>query len=356
MDIRRFFRLSCLSVAGLFWAGCSGDSDSSTSVMGLNPGIEPESSSDALGTVSSDSQQFSSSSSEEQVPESSSGPDLAQSSSSDGESSSSAEEESSSSTEEFIMAKDSSVTCTRDSALVSACYSPDAALNYSCMDLQEFLKKDTLVSEKILNSWEEKLMSCGAIKESYAPLYGIFYDVCSVESKVISEMKCSDGRSYRNFKLDSNLVYTSTEEYDTAHGIVPEDLMQNCPQDSFALFADILADVQKELYERITWMLDETDISLTDDQRAYYEGILDRENKKLKGDLFPYYKGGYDYDVVSTSLNYESENWFDGYIAKNETCTDGRTVLTERYQEKYDKILEECLDIIDRDLRNRTAD
>ena len=41
MNIRRFIRLSCLSVMGLFWASCGSDSDSSTGATGVNPGIEP---------------------------------------------------------------------------------------------------------------------------------------------------------------------------------------------------------------------------------------------------------------------------------------------------------------------------
>lgn len=346
MDLRKVLRLSCLTIAGFFWASCGDDSDSSTGVTGVNPGIEPESSSDALGTVSSDSQQFSSSSSEEQVPESSSGPDLAQSSSSDGERSSS--------TEEFIMAKDSSVTCTRDSALVSACYSPDAAPSYSCMDLQEFLKKDTLVSKKILNSWEEKLMSCGAIKDSYATLYGIFYDVCGVESKVISEMKCSDGRSYRNFKLDSNLVYTSTEEYDTAHGIVPEDLMQNCPQSDFETFVDMLPEVRKKLYDIFTdesycakYIYTEKN-AVSDAGKEYIESLLDHENKTIKGGrLSPFYIGDVPEDG-SKDYYAESSSWwiFDGYVAKTETCSDGASQTREIYESVFMSVLSTAIDIL----------
>ena len=48
MNIRKFFRLSCLTIASLFWASCGSDSDSSTNAMGLNSGSDPESSSDAL--------------------------------------------------------------------------------------------------------------------------------------------------------------------------------------------------------------------------------------------------------------------------------------------------------------------
>ncbi len=360
MNIRNFLRLGLASLTTLFWASCGGDSSTQPA---NSEGPVPDSSDIAEKSSSSENQGTSSETAQgnsEQVQGSSSSEAISSaeevSSSSEAHSSSSEDPlaQSSSSAKQYILAKDSSVTCTRDSALVSACYSSEPITSYSCMELQEFLKKDTLVSEKILNSWEEKLEFCG---EVYMPvaLYGIFYNPCSKgESYYIPEMACSDGRGYRNFKLDSNLVYTSTAEYNEAHGIVPEDLTQNCPQDGFALFADILADVQKELYERIAAKFEDTENPLTDVEKDYYEGILDRENKKLKGPLAPYIDRE-DVDVMVESLEDYSDYWFDGYIAKSETCAEGTTVLRERYQEKYKEILEESLEKIEYGLRTYRA-
>ena len=154
-------------------------------------------------------------------------------------------------------------------------------------------------------------------------VYGVIYDPCATAYYEKVAMKCSNDSTYKDFKLDGNKVYTSIEEYNEAHGISsssvaessssqPEDLVQNCPQEGFALFADVLAEVQEDVYEKIIWALEEPSLGLTEAQRQFYEGLLDRENKKLKGNLSPYYMDGRDHDVLYTSLSYESKNWFDG--------------------------------------------
>ena len=91
------------------------------------------------------------------------------------------------------------------------------------------------------------------------------------------------------------------------------------------------------------------DLGLNDAQKQFYEGLLDRENKRLKGNLSPYYMDEYEHDVIYASLKRDSEHWFDGYIAKTYTCAGGTSVTNEHYQEKYDKILQECMDIINRE-------
>ena len=58
-------------------------------------------------------------------------------------------------------------------------------------------------------------------------------------------------------------------------------------------------------------------------------------------DLKPYLTGEV-YDVKYQSLSYESEEWFNGYIAKTKTCANGSPETTEKYQQKYDAILAEC--------------
>ena len=345
MNIRKFFRLSCLTVAGLFWASCGGDSNS----QGPDNTPDPESSSDVTGTSSSAEPESSS-----VVPESSSS-DVALSSSSDvGESSSSGEEK-------LRLARDTSVTCTTYLSVVESC-PVSSEPYYSCMDLQEFLKKDTTVSEKILNKWEKKLLSCGAIQEE-VPLYGIVYQVCPHYS--VPYLKCSDGKDYKLYAQDNGIAYVTEKEYYETHSsssvaesssssAEPEDLVTNCPQDSFALFVDVLADVQKELYERIVKVLDEND-TLPEAKRAFLDSIINREEKTLRGNLYPYQRGQF-YDLKYISLKRTSDYWFDGYVAKTRTCTEGTPETTALYREKYDGILQECLDLINKELEKLDAE
>ena len=228
------------------------------------------------------------------------------------------------------------------------------------MELQDFLKKDTSVTEKVLLAWEEKLESCGAVSMPVA-VYGVFYDPCAnapTYTKV--EMKCSNGAYYSDYRVDGDLVYKNVEEYNAAHGIssssvaessssVQENIVQNCPHDEFALFADILADVQGALYEKIVKNLEEN-TSLTESQKTYLEGILDRENKKLKGNFAPYLEGDLRVEEVVLgeygTHGVTSANWFSGYIARQQTCADGTPEITELYKEKYDAIYEEALELL----------
>lgn len=356
MNIRRFFRLSCLSVAGLFWASCGSDSDSSTNAMGLNSGSDPESSSDALLQTSSSAEPNSS----DAVPESSSS-DAFGVGSSDDASSSSSGIESSSSAELFRLARDPSITCTKFQFLEEQC-PVSSEPYYSCTDLQEFLKKDTTVSQKILDKWEDKLLSCGAVHESET-LYGVVYRVCPHYQ--VTYLKCSDGKTYKPYADEDGIAYITKEEYYETHSsssvaesssssAQPEDLTTNCPQDSFALFYDVLADVQKELYEKIVKVLDEND-TLPEAKKAFLDSIINREEKTLNGNLYPYYPGQH-YDLEYISLKYESNYWFDGYVAKTKTCADGMPETTALYREKYDGILQECLDLINKELEEIGAE
>ena len=350
MNIRKFWRLSCLTVASFFWASCSDSNpqfpvaqaanpDSSADVGNLSSAsleiessasVEPESSSSQIEPSSS--AKFSESSSSTIVP-----PTI----SSDTPASSSSSVSSSSTIPTYILARDSSVTCTKSWHTVSIC-----AKDYDCNDLKNFLKQKQSVSEKLLTYWEDELASCEAVYEQFAPLYGI--GPCA-STRMKYEMKCSNDSTYEDFRIDGDLAYTCEKEYNDAHGIVLEDLVESCPQEGFALFVDILADVQKALYEKIVNELMK-DSSLMESQTAYLESLLDRENKTLKYNLAPYFtKNG---DVKYTNgLNDESENWFGGYIAKTKTCEDGTPVITERYKEKYNAILAECLKIIEANLK-----
>jgi hypothetical protein len=370
MNIRKVWRLCCVSVASLFWASCGSDSTTQATAPEINDPETPGSSS--AEPTSSEQAPTSSSSleadpgSSEMLPlssaeaESSSSVDVP--GSSDSQESSSSEEASSSSSEQLVLASNPSVTCTKFNDYESVCGSTTSSSKLSCMDLQEFLKADTAVSWQTMRKWEDDLERCGAIQEEVA-LYGIIYNPCD-SYRIVSKLKCSDGRTYNWYKVEDGVVYTSEEEYNRAKGIsssseaesssseaesssssLPENYVQ-CSLDGFALFADILADVQKEIYQRLSDALEIPDLGLTDAQKQFYEGLLDRENKKLKGNLSPYYMDEYEHDVEHASLKYDSKQWFDGYIAKTYTCVGGTLSTNERYQEKYDKILKECLDII----------
>ena len=202
---------------------------------------------------------------------------------------------------------------------------------------------------KLLTFWEKELESCGAIQLQNAALYGI--GPCA-STRIKHKMKCSNDSTYEDFRIDEKLAYTSEKEYNEAKGIVPDDLVESCPQEDFALFPDILADVQKELYKKI---VDELmiDSSLTEAQIKYLENLLDRENKTLKVGLAPYYLE--NRPVERSNLNYMAENWFDGYIAKTKTCEDGTPEITERYKQKYDAILAECMEIIRNNVKTAVA-
>ena len=354
MNIRKFFRFGFVTIAGFFWASCASDSDSSTGVTGADAGIDPESSSDALLQTSSSA-----------VPNSSDA--VPESSSSDAASSSSDRIESSSSARKYIMASDSSVTCTKEKGTYSTCTNRSSSLpDYSCMELQDFLKTDTTITEKKLQSWESELEECATITTPVA-VYGVFYDPCAGAPTYTEVfMSCSNGYVYHDYKVEGDLVYKNTEEYNAAHGISsssaaessssqPENMVQNCPHDDFSLFADILADVQGALYEKIVKNLEEN-TSLTESQKTYLEGILDRDNKKLKGNFAPYLEG--DFPVEETTLDdfgpdgASSANWFSGYIARLQTCADGTPQITELYKEKYDAIYEEALELLNSRLAN----
>ncbi|MBR1745137.1 MAG: hypothetical protein IJ734_04010 [Fibrobacter sp.] len=345
MNIRRVIRLSCLSVMGLFWASCGSDSDSSTGVPLLNPGTDPDSSSDALLQTSSSAEPNSA----DAVPESSSSDDAVTSSSD-------VEESSSSNDGRVKLSRDPSVTCTVKYTLGSDCLSSGSSEpSYSCMQLQEFLAKDTTVSQKILDKWEEKLMSCGAVQEP-EPVYGIVYTTC--QHVVISYLDdCTDGKGYDLYGQDDGIAYITKAEYDEVHSSssvaessssAPEDLVTNCPRDSFAMFVDVLADVQKGLYEEIVEELDKND-TLPEAKRAFLDSIINREEKTLRGNLYPYQRGQY-YGLEYVSLKYDSECWFNGYIAKTKTCADGTPETTELYREKYEDIFWECLNLIEKQL------
>ena len=354
MNIRRFWRLCCLSVASFFWASCSESNPQFPMTQAMNPDSSADANGRGLGDVSSSSAV---------APESSSSENAAQSSSSDFPESSSAAVESSSSGNGFsshssssiasssssiptcVLARNPSVTCRPFWYTVSIC-----SKDYNCGDLKKNLTQKQSVSESLLTHWEEGLETCGAVIAEFAPSYGI--DMCAT-TRLKHAMKCSNDSTYGVFKIDGNLAYTSENEYNEAHGIVPEDLVESCPQDDFALFADILAEVQKVLYEKIVNQL-ANDSSLTESQKTYLENLLDHENKTLKDNFAPY-RSGYE-KVEHTLLDDSSEFWFDGYIAKTKTCPDGTPETTKRYQEKYDAILTECIEIIEMNIKNATAD
>lgn len=351
MTIHKFFRLCSLTVASLFWASCGTDSnpqfpvaqaanpDSSVDVgVGNLSSASSENDSSVSVEPASGSSQTAEPSSFAESSESSSSTNVPPTSSSDTPASSSSSVSSSSTIPTYILARDSSVTCTRTWHTVSIC-----AQDYDCNDLKNFLEQKQSVSEKLLTYWEDELASCEAVIEQFAPLYGI--GPCA-STRMKYEMKCSNDSTYENFRIDGDLAYTCEKEYNDAHGIVPEDLVESCPQEGFALFVDILADVQKALYEKIVNELMK-DSSLTESQTAYLESLLNRENKTLKYNLAPYFTENGDVKYTN-GLNYESENWFGGYIAKTKTCEDGTPVITERYQEKYNAILAECLEIIEK--------
>jgi len=339
MNIRKFWRLCCLTVASFFWASCGSDVNPQ---IPMPPPANPDSSSDL--NESSSSEESSSS-----VASESSSSEVLAVSSAEVESSSSHSPISSSSSAEYVLARDPSVSCEKVWQQVSIC-----AKEYSCDELKTILEKKQSVSEKLLSSWEEELESCEGISEMSPAVYGCS-PCCS--TKLFFKMWCSNGDTYAHYVTDENKkVYTSIQEYNEIQGIVPENLTESCPQGEYALFVDVLADVQTTLYEKLSKQLEENS-SLTEKGKAYLERLLDQEKKALKGYLYPYLFDYYeDSDWYGYKMKQASKNWFNGYIAKTKTCEDGTPVITERYQQKYDAILAECIEIIENEVKAASAE
>ena len=142
------------------------------------------------------------------------------------------------------------------------------------------------------------------------------------------------------------------EEFESAYGYsfteVSENIVKNCPQSEFSLFADILAEVQKALYVWVDKQLVE-DASLTSKAKGYLEGLLDRNHETLRGKYAPY-----DLYSDEAAENYivESKFWFNGFVAKTMTCEGDSSVTSDRYKEWYDDIYQECVEIIEAEIKN----
>lgn len=364
MNIRKFWRLTCLTVASFFWASCS-DSNPQFSAQSL---ANPDSSSDANESSSSElsSSAIAPESSSSETPQQSSSSELPALSSSDVESSSSVN--SSSSSEGYVLARDPSVSCKQTLYPASRnCYE-------SCDAAESFLKKVGLVSKKDLTFAEEALESCRAMEYISSVVYGVPFNPCPNPIHFEPAYECSNDSTYKEYWLEDNLVYTSVAEYNEAHGVssssVPQsssssvEMISNCPQEDFLPFTGILADVQKELYEIIEQKLKDNVLSET--ERTYLESLLDREQKTLKNST-PHELHDYSDEAVAIApyspdllwddyyYKIDSKNWFGGYIAKTKTCEDGSPETTERYQEKYDSILAECLEIIEKNSKAANA-
>ena len=354
MNVRRICRLCYLSVASLFWTSCDSESDLQTTAPEIP---DPDSATPDDAGKSSDGQSLSSSEEASALSASSAEAAGPVESSAEKAESASSDASSSSSPAEYFLARDPSVTCEIGYYSVPACTS---TRGLSCDDYKKYLSSDTTLSQKLLTDWEEKLQNCDAIMAP-VPVYGVSYDPCSASFYQATLMKCTNDSTYRSFVLDGKLVYANADEYNGMKGIssavessssAAEDLVKNCPQGDYALFADILADVQKELYGEIVEMLDVADMfgaesSLTEGGREYLEGLLDHEKKTLKGKFAPYLDGSdEDYPLMETSLSWKTKAWFSGYVAKTRTCEDGTPVMTQRYRDQHDAIYEDCLENI----------
>ena len=370
MTIHKFIRLFSLTVASLFWASCS----DSNPQFPMSPSANPDSSSDANESSSSElsSSAVAPESSSSATPQQSSSSELPALSSSGVESSSSHSPISSSSSAEYVLARDPSVGCKQ--TLYPAyryCYE-------SCDAAKRDLETNGIISKNELERAEFGLESCRAMEYASGLLYGVPFNPCPNPILFETAYECTNDSTYREYRLEDNLVYTNVAEYDEAHGISSssgpqsssssEEMIRNCPQEDFLPFTGILADVQKELYEIIEQKL--KDDVLSETERTYLESLLDREQKTLKNstphELYVY--SDYSDETVAIAPyspnllldNYyykiDSKNWFRGYIAKTKTCEDGTPVITERYKQKYDAILAECIEIIENEVKAASAE
>jgi hypothetical protein len=366
MTVHKFWRFCCLSVASFFWASCS---DSNPEIIAPQ-NSQPDSASDVSGN---DSGEDSSSSTEEAVSSSSQG--VPQVSSSEVPASSSAAVESSSSktgsssSAGYVLASDPSIGCKQT-------YYPTYRICYeSCGAAADDLKSGGTISKSELARAEDGLERCRAMEYASSLVYGVPFDPCPNPYLFEVAYKCTNDSTYKEYRLEDNLVYTNVAEYDETHGVssssVPqsssssEEMINNCPQDNLLSFSGILAEVQKELFEKIVQKLDDS-ATLSDSGRTYLENLLDREQKTLKNsypqELRDFSDGAVAVAPYSSNLLWDdyyykidSKNWFRGYIAKTKTCEDGTPVITERYKQKYDAILAECMEIIRNNVKTAVA-
>ena len=365
MNLRRVLRLTCLTAASFFWASCGDDSSSQSSAP--DPEIpEPDSSagasndnklSSAAGETATSSESSENLSSTEANEESSSSETVAMSSET--------QDISSSSVAGYVLAKDSSVTCEEEKYRDAACCSTK---DLTCDDYKRYLASDTTISEKLLSEWEDKLKSCGAIQEPVT-LYGVMFGLSTPAFNEKVAMKCSNDSTYKDFLLDGNKVYTSTEEYNEAHGISSssgaeessssseeEDLVRNCPQSDFETFVDMLPEVRKALYDIFTdesycakYIYTEAN-AISEAGKEYIASLLDHDNKTIKGGrLSPFFIGDVPEDgsedyLAGKALN--NTTWFSGYVAKTETCSDGAPVTRKKYESLFSWVLTEAIDNI----------
>ena len=215
MTIHKFFRLCSLTVASLFWASCS-DSDPQfyypqSAKLDPSEDVGEDSSSSETSDAESSSSAETESSSAESVESSSSAGNPPESFSetptSSSANSSSSGVSSSSESERYILAKDSSVTCVKESQMFPSTSCQTSSDSYTCDDYKKYLGKDTSVTERVLNKWEDALEFCGAISEMPSVVYGVFPPACNPNAVYLSSvLKCSNDSTYRYYQLDGNLA------------------------------------------------------------------------------------------------------------------------------------------------------
>lgn len=354
MNLRRVLRLSCLTVAGFFWASCGDDSSSQAPVA--DPEI-PDSSADASSNEKLSSAADKTPTSSESSEKLSSAEAVEESSSSEAvettSSSSEVQDFSSSSEAGYVLATDTTVTCEKKAYSEPACSSTKGL---TCDDYKKYLASDTTISEKLLSEWEDKLRSCGAVQEP-AVLYGVSYNPCTTAFYQGTAMKCSNGSTYKNYRLEGNKVYVSSSSAESSSSeSEEEDMVHNCPQSDFETFVDMLPDVRKALYDALSdesycaeYIYTEAN-AVSDAGKEYIESLLDHENKTLKGGrLSPFYIGDVPEDgsedyLAGKALN--NTTWFSGYVAKTETCSDGAPVTRKKYESLFSWVLTEAIDNI----------
>ena len=354
MDLRKVLRLSCLTVASLFWASCGDDSSSQSSAP--DPEIpEPDSSADASNDEKLGSATDKTPTSSESSEKLSSAEAVEESSSSEAvEMSSEAQDLSSSSETGYVLSTDTTVTCEKKAYSEPACSSTKGL---TCDDYKKYLASDTSISEKLLSEWEDKLRSCGAVQEP-AVLYGVSYNPCATAFYEGTAMKCSNGSTYKNYRLEGNKVYlySSSSSESSSSESEEEDMVHNCPQSDFETFVDMLPDVRKALYDVLTdesycaeFIYTERN-AISEAGKAYIESLLDHENRTIKGGrLSPFFIGDVPEDgsedyLAGKALN--NTTWFSGYVAKTETCSDGAPVTRKKYESLFSWVLTEAIDNI----------
>ena len=304
---KKHWKKILLSTAALFWAGCGGDSENSSSIVippqdsnsndldGLKTdtlyGIRPVYNADSGSIVSSDNCQSSSSSN-------------------NAESSSSAEP-----LGPYKLASDTSVTCkVLDQKCDYTCFDK----NYNPFDLMDKLENNETKTleqlEKIENDLEYNTLSYGAV---YGCMSGIMVGPCYPY-----RYKCSNDSIY--YKEREGFIYTDEEFNKKYPPIEPKKPSPFCKKTDFVTSSWYTFGYYEG--DEDNPFKDEIENRYEADKKLLIDSVKNETSDSLTNDQIV---------CLDSNIHLFGENKKSGPIATTQIC-DGDTTVNPRYQAKLD--------------------